>query len=263
MEKEKASDWLRREYLKRRNKNVAFSLRAFARVLKVPSGRLSEIFSGKRKLTIQLAESIAQRLGMSPQEKERFLKSLPQNGVRNRTWTPVDNAYKQLSIDTFCVISDWYHYATLSLLELRDFDPSPKSIATRLGISVVEARAAIERLLRLELIARKGNSLVRTETSLTTTHDIVSSRLRRFHRQTLEKAIRSLEDIPLESRDITSITMAIDANKLPAAKRMISRFRRRMAGFLESGERTAVYTLNVQLFPLMKLNHLKKGARDN
>jgi hypothetical protein len=54
----------------------------------------------------------------------------------------------------------------------------------------------------------------------------------------------------LESRDVTSITLAVDPGKLRLASEAIKRFRRELAGLLETGQRTEVYHLNIQLIPI-------------
>jgi hypothetical protein len=48
------------------------------------------------------------------------------------------------------------------------------------------------------------------------------------------------------------MTMAIDPRKLPLAKTLIREFRFRLAELLETGNRTEVYNLNVQLVPVTK-----------
>lgn len=50
--------------------------------------------------------------------------------------------------------------------------------------------------------------------------------------------------------DYSSMTMAIDCELLPEAKELILNFRRQLMRFLESGKKTEVYKLNIQLFPL-------------
>ena len=70
----------------------------------------------------------------------------------------------------------------------------------------------------------------------------------------IKQSIDALFAVPVESRDITSMTMAIDKNKIPEAKRKIKQFRRNLCQFLESGEKNEVYNLNVQLIPLTDNN---------
>ncbi len=94
--------------------------------------------------------------------------------------------------------------------------------------------------------------LEKTSKNVTTTHDVQSAALQLSHKQNLELAALALDEVAIEHRDITSITMAIDAKKLPLAKAMIKNFRRQLSEFLESGNKNEVYNLNVQLFPLTK-----------
>lgn len=97
-----------------------------------------------------------------------------------------------------------------------------------------------------------GSNGLKVSDAFETTSDIPSAALRRSHRQTLEQAIESLEEVRIELRDITSITMAIDPARIGEAKTAIRRFRRDMAALLEDGRRTEVYNLNVQLVPVTR-----------
>jgi hypothetical protein len=55
-------------------------------------------------------------------------------------------------------------------------------------------------------------------------------------------------------RDFTTVTMAIDKRKLSTAKELIRKFEDELSDLLESGHRTDVYRLSVQLFPFTKDN---------
>ncbi len=249
-------DWLRIEYALRRSRNESYSLRAFARFLRVPSGPLSEIMAKKRTLSVPLGKKICDRLGYNPAEQQKFL-GLVQKHRRGRVAAPEPDApedpaaYRQLELDKFALMSDWYHFALLSLMETKDFSHDEKWIAARLGISTVEARGALECLSRLGMVQNIQGKWIGTG-EWSTPHNVPSLAGRRFEKQGLQKASEALEHVPVEQRDITSITMAIDPAKLPQAKELIRRFRREMAQFLEQGERKEVYKLNVQLFPLSK-----------
>jgi uncharacterized protein (TIGR02147 family) len=114
------------------------------------------------------------------------------------------------------------------------------------------ALQSLERLKKLDLVEFKSGRWVATGKSLATQTDIPNAALKSANRQYLEKALVSLEVDPVEIRDVTGITMAIDAKKLPIAKEMIRDFRRNLARVLETGNKSAVYRLNVQLFPISK-----------
>jgi uncharacterized protein (TIGR02147 family) len=154
--------------------------------------------------------------------------------------------------DAFWLISDWYHFAILELLDTSDFQDDSGWIAARLGLSLDTVEGALERLLRTGLMRLEGGKYRKTNERVMTTEDIESQALRMSHRQSLNQAIGALDEIQVRDRDISSITMAVDVSKLPLAKELIRDFRRRLAALLESGERTEVYNLNIQLLPVTR-----------
>ncbi|MES2769003.1 MAG: TIGR02147 family protein [Bdellovibrionota bacterium] len=241
--------WLQSEFSKRRAKNPHYSLRMLAKKLDIPSGRLSEILSGKRRVTRQLAIQIADKLSLDPELRSKLITSTTAFKSDNLQ----EPSFEQISLDSFHVIADWYHFAILSLIELKNFQNDAKWISRRLGISIVDTNTALERLFRLGLVKEKNNKLTQTHKNISTTHDIQSIALRHSHKQSLENAITALEEVSIEKRDITSMTMAIDSSKIPQAKEMIKKFRRQLCAFLESGtKKDEVYDLNVQLLPITK-----------
>lgn len=249
--------WLESEFAKRRRKNARYSLRMFARQLAVPSGRLSELVSGRRRMTEKLGVTIANKLLLPPEERSYFLRlaRMERTGVEEKV--PV---YNPLSSDAFHAIADWYHFAILSLIETKDFDPDSKWIGARLNISPVQAAGAMERLARLGLIRAVEGRWQLTHASVATTDDIESVALKLSHRQSLEQAIEKLEEVPIELRDISSVTMAIDMKRLPQAKQMIKKFRRQLCAYLEGGDtKEQVYNINVQLVPVSNLE--QKGKK--
>ncbi len=69
-------EWLRAEFLKRKEKNQRFSLRAFARQLDIHPGRLSEIFSRKRMVTEKLFNKLTDKLNLPSEETEMLRNNL-------------------------------------------------------------------------------------------------------------------------------------------------------------------------------------------
>lgn len=242
MELQTETRWLVSEFKRRKADNSAYSLRAFARQIGLPPGRVSELLSGKRTLTAKSFAKIAERLGLSPRQ---------QAALTGKTDHPAA-AYKLLDDDIFDSIAEWQHFAFLNLMDTANFKSDIPWIAKRLGISTAETRDMIQRLHRLGLVAMTGKSLTKPESNLMTGNDVPSAALRRSHRQSLEQAVDALESVPIDERDITSMTMAIDPKKLPLAKELIRKFRFDLAALLETGKRTEVYNLNVQLIPVTK-----------
>lgn len=247
--------WLEAEYLARRRKNESYSLRAFARLLDLPSGRVSQLLSKKRNFTPALGKRIALRLNYDPKRTGEWLQTIEKTKRKNPGALNEPRAtYQSLDMDEFQTIADPIHFSILSLLETDKFSGEIKDIAEGLGISRVEARAAVSRLLRVGLVksAKGGIFHLAKAPGLTTSHDLQSAALREAHKKVLQESRDALEEVAVELRDITSITMAIDPRRLPEAKEKLRALRRGLSEFLETGRRTEVYRLNIQLVPVSK-----------
>lgn len=247
---------LSRKLVEIRLKNPSYSLRAFAKKLQISSAALSEIMNGKRRVSAKMASRFAARLTLNPEESEKILAAFRRQEEGPKRPRPPQAPIRdsvQLSMDHFKVISDWYHFGILSLSETEDFRSAPEWIAHRLGIRLVEAKEALARLERLEMLERdpKGR-LKATGVQYTTTDEIANLSLIKSHGQNLELARQSLEQDPLHERDFTAMTMAIDPDLLPEAKKRIRQFRAELCAFLESGKKKEVYKMCMQLMPLSR-----------
>jgi len=245
-------------------RNPAYSLRALARDLEISPTGLSLILNKKRPLTIERAIPWAAKLQFDESLSKKFIEAITYDSderlnPNNRKSHQLEEKikYAQLQLDQFALISDWYHLAILNLTKLKSFKHDPKWMSKRLGITVEECLLAIDRLIRLNLLEIIEKKYVRTKNSVSTPTDIPSEAIRNYHRQNINRAISSIENVAIEERDISSIMMPIDKSKLAEAKKMIRNFRRELALFLEAEEGDQVYSLNIQLFPQ---DHLQKKS---
>lgn len=179
---------LQRELVKRCQANSKYSLRAFAKYLEMSPTSLSFILSGARPLARKRFVEIADKLNLDPKERELFFKH--KTGDLKSTTEKSD--YQTLTMDVFSVISDWHHYAILSLLEIPCEKLEAKWVSSRLGISVIEAKDAIERLKRLELIEKTKDGWKQKGPSITINNTYTTTTAKRFNKQLLEKAMESL-----------------------------------------------------------------------
>jgi uncharacterized protein (TIGR02147 family) len=191
-----------------------------------------------------------ERLCIDPQTSQKILKKLSNRKTAGATLTS-DAEFLQLNMDHYHVISEWYYFAILSLAETKGFKDDPEWIARRLNLTVTESKIALKRLARLGLLKRNKNGhLVWAGIHFRTSNDIANMSLRKSHYQNLDLARASLDKDSLETRDFSSMTMAIDPEKIPQAKDMIKKFRRTLSAFLESGDKKEVYRICMQMFPL-------------
>ncbi|HUP58360.1 MAG TPA: DUF4423 domain-containing protein, partial [Bdellovibrionota bacterium] len=161
--------------------------------------------------------------------------------------------FEQIGVDTFSIISDWYHYAILSLLETPDSKLDPRWIARRLGISLAEAAGAVERLKRLDLIEKRAGRWGQKGKRIRVDNVEASAAARKFHRQLLTKALESLENDPKPVRDFEGITLAFDPREMPYAIERLNSYARELAVELQKrGRPSEVYELAVQFFPVSR-----------
>src|SRR5690606_39104868 len=110
--------------------------------------------------------------------------------------------------------------------------------ASRLGISVSEARFACERLIRLGLVVVGEDGQWRQgPMNITTTgNPFTAAAFRRLQSQILGQAAQAMEQVPMELRDQSSMTMAIRQSQIEDAKKKIRDFRREFCADLQKDE---------------------------
>lgn len=258
---------LRREFDRRSKSYSSYRLDSFAKFLGVSSLELDGILRGTRSVSMQKAIRIVKALDLVPSETQSFLSSVVRPSKKfeakkiskaskasaAKKETVVDRkGIQDIALDTFHLISDWYHYAMLELTRIPGVRLNAKMASDLLQCSFSEISEAIDRLKRLGLLEERGGRLVCSSGQRRTPTDIPSAALRRRHLQILLKAKQSLLKDSVDERDFTSMTMAIDSKKLPEAKKRITAFRRELSAFLETGKPDRVYELSVTLFPLAR-----------
>ena len=258
---------LKEELASRCRQNPRYSLRAFARDLKLAPSRLSEILSGKQGLSREAAIKVAQLLGYGQGELERFcdlVESLHARSRRDRETArirlkkhQVPTERVQMQADAFKAISDWYHFAILELTLVDGFRSDAKWIGKMLGVSEFEVQLALERLTRLGLIAWKGTKLVPTNAEDEVTGDVPSDSIKNFHAQIMVKARDALYLQAIDEREFRAEIIAIQRDDLADAKKAIRDFQHRFCKKLAEAEvKDALYCLAVQFFDLGE-----KGAK--
>jgi uncharacterized protein (TIGR02147 family) len=236
---------LAEELASRKQYNKSYSLRAFARDLKLNVTTLSEVLANKRRLSKHSALKIIDVLRLTPNQSEILLKET----LRPRT-SRTQKEMLQLREDEFKMIGDWYHLAILNLVKISSSKSSAEWIAKKLSITKSQATNAIARLQRLGFLELKDGKLVRNAMPLNTTNQIPSQTIRKYHKQNLDLARLSIDRDEIHLREFSSMVMAINRSRLPEAKKLIENFKHKLCDMLEKGNQpTEVYTLSIQLFP--------------
>ncbi|MCM0605211.1 MAG: TIGR02147 family protein [Xanthomonadaceae bacterium] len=228
-------DRLRSEMMTRTAKNSRYSLRAFARDLKIEPARLSDILNGKKGLSRSAAEQWAQKLGWDDTETEFFCDLVESEHARNpikrqiakrRALAALEKNSNSLTLtlDAFRTISDWYPMAILELLKLNRTVHTSSWIASELGITPIQVTDALERLERLELIERKDSKWIPIPDAVLSPDGVPSTAIKSFHDQTLTKAIQALYTQSVSDRDFYTYVIPARSKDLPEIRSRVRKF---------------------------------------
>lgn len=251
------SEILKEHFHKRSLKNASYSLRAYARDLGLPSSTLSNILKGKAGLSLDKAEEIAKILKLKGQEKLFFCKLVEANCSRKKSVRDkakhellhFNTEYICIDDDHFKIIADWYHFALVELVRVKDFKYDIEWIAHRLGISATLCKMAIKRLLKIGLLKEENKKLIQCYDYFASPSGTPSEAVRQFHKQMIAKAITAVDGQSIEERNITSGFLRVRTSDLPLIGQKIHEFRRTMASEIESGEgHDSVYAFCIQFF---------------
>lgn len=230
-----------------RGRNPNYTMRSFAKKLEISSGALSEILKKNRRITRKQAEKIVSKLDLDNKQKQEFFEPFV---IKEKIENIGNDVPKKINQDNL-EIEHWKIFAILNLIETDNFIFDSSWIAKRLALRENEVREILDYLISEKLLViTKNSQLKRTINRLKTSDGQQSEKIKNGHLTNCDLAKRSIDGVPLEKRDFSSITMPIDPEKLPEAREIIRKFQSEIYALLNTGSITEVYKLNIQLFPL-------------
>jgi uncharacterized protein (TIGR02147 family) len=244
------ADILKFELQKRKTLNPSFSLRSFAGKLELRPSELSEYINKKRKLGLKKAKTICLNLGYSEIETEYFLSTVDESFKIKST---EDLHKRQLDIDSFMLISNWYSIALLSLYQTKDFAWDNEFISRRLGISIAQVKDSIQRMINLGLIKVVGDEFVVSNEYYQSPDGVPVKAIKDYHSDILELGKVAIKEQSLSERDITGVSVAIRSEDISKIKKEIEKFHEKIInkyGVEKNGDE--VYQLESLLFKLTK-----------
>lgn len=156
----------------------------------------------------------------------------------------------------FEYFNKWYYAAVRSAVEYFDFSVDYKSLAQHMNpkITQKQAKESIALLQNLKLIEKDEEGVYKlTKNHLTTSEKWKNIAIRDYQRDVIAMSADSIARDHKDIRDISTITMAIEADKLPLFKTMLKEFREAVINQVdEMATPDSVYQLNLQMIPLTK-----------
>ncbi|MNJ92535.1 hypothetical protein D3C87_102080 [compost metagenome] len=247
-------DLIQKHLLERRQKNPRYSLRALAKKLDVSPATLSEALRNKRVMT---KSTVTKIVGLIAANDPNASACLSYFNDHYPSYKDGENKIPQQRIpeDELLLFKNWYHLAMVTFFDTRHYDGSLESIAGYFGISILEAKDAVDRLLRLGVVEHRDGRLQNTAQFYITDRTRLSESIHLSKNQALKNAIHALNGRTAKDHsDFSMMFSVFDESLLPEA---IEYFDKMKKGFVKKfrgkGNKTAVYQLSIQFFPCEKL----------
>ncbi len=258
-------------------KQRGFSYRAFSRAAGLGAPNyLKLVIAGQRNLTKPMAKRFAGACGLQGEAAEYFERLVEFNQAstaakRNASYEQLGafRRYRQaqkIELAQAAYHSRWYLPAIRELCASPDFREDPEWLAKVLlpPIKPSEARQALDQLLELGLLERDARGRLRQHSAVVSTGpETRNMNVRNYHAEMMHRATLAIELVPAAERDISSLTVCLDADGLARLKARIQAFRRELIELCESEPgRAQVVQVNFQLFPLsLRISPPRRGRK--
>lgn len=255
--------YLRDVYADRKQRGLSHRGLARRAGLSSPSF-LKAVMDGQKNLAPATAKRVASALGLEGDSAEYFrllvlLNQTSDPSERRALRANLGRLRRFQDVQALAKASDayhrhWYLPAIRELSLTQGFRADPKWIAGVLipQIPVRKAKQALAALEHLGLLRPDESGALRAvHQQVDTASEPNSDQIAEFHRAMIARALRALSDVPRPERDISSITLTVDAMGLKAIKRRIQQIRRELLDEFDAGKSgLQVVQVNFQLFPL-------------
>jgi uncharacterized protein (TIGR02147 family) len=256
-------DLLKDAYDYRKSESPLFSYRIMAELFGLDPSYVFRVLQKDQHLPARCQPRAVEFLGLTGRAAEYFQLLVAYARERGRKARQEilekalalrDVGRRELEDRELAVLRDWWVPVVRSLLEVVDGRARPDEISARLspGVPVDKVASALELLLELGLIRKTGSGgLALAETHLTAGGEKKAEAVRTFQRQILGLAAESLERHPREHRDVSTLTLAVDANAFVEIREMLRECRRQIQKRVEDARRPdRVMQLSMAFFPL-------------
>jgi len=252
-------DWLEGQ----RRTRPSLSLRWMAQSLAMDPSLLSKIFAQERHLSHSRVQPVCDLLKLADAEAEYF--RLMVHYAKSKGHREAQSCFARMAelrrvspvpLDDVQVAywESWIHVALRSLLACGEFREEWGVLGSLLRPrqTARKAREGVQLLERIGLAFRDETGAWRVRDAfLKDGSPAQGPMVRHFHRQSLMLAMESIEGLPKELRDLSSLTVSIPPDGYPRLVEMVREFRARLLAAVSGmQDPDRVYQLNLQLIPL-------------
>ena len=252
-------------YNTQKEKKAWFSYRYISQKTGIDASLFAKIVQKQRHLTERYYGSVMELCQFDDTQKEFFQylilfeKARTQDEVRvafEKLMAFNENYATNIEAHQYEFYQKWYYSAIRILLDFYDCDKTYKDLGQKLrpSISGKEAKQAVQLLSELGMVEKDHQGKWRpTAANLSSGERWKDAAVQTFQKESLHLSLDALENIEAELRDISTVSISIQQNKLPEFKAMIAEFRRQLLQYVRTQQNEdVVYQLNVQFFPISR-----------
>lgn len=256
-------DYLREYYLDRKSTDSHFSYRMLSRSVSMDASYIAKVINKELHLGIKQITPWVKylKLGASEEEYFRLLVELQKSSSVEKSTVILERLQQLrplrcvcLEQEQFAILKDWQTPAIRSLLGFFPFCGDYREIANSLlpPDSPKQVKQRITQLQKLGLLREMPDGdLEPTEAHLTMGAQAQKMAVRTFQKQVSFLQQEAIESIAKEDRDISTLTLALDAKALDDIRQILRQCRRQIQARVdEIKSPMRVYQLNLALFPL-------------
>ncbi|WP_413584377.1 TIGR02147 family protein [Bdellovibrio sp. HCB274] len=252
-------------FVERTAANASYSLRSYARDLKVSPSTLSEVLNGKKGLSPKLASSIAQNLKLPDWEKNYFCDLVTKDHaksprIRSEAKRRLEERKKEnhvhiLNQRALKALTSWVDLAILELTYMPDFESSNSWIANKLQVPVTVISSSLTRLIEAGLLEINKDTGRWSDVSplFSSTDGIPNESIRNFHKTVLNLALKKLESPDVKSRTVKSVIFSVSSENVPKAQQILNDAIAQLVSLADNSDqqRDEVLCFSGQLFSLL------------
>lgn len=264
-------DLIKDYYQEHKKRNSLYSFNTLGKMLGLDASHAYYIVQKKRNLPVHAVPAAKKMLKLEGRAAAYFDLLLvasrtksekTKNEIMQKAFQLKDVKRHMLEANEIKYLSEWWTVVVRALVEVKHGNINVSEIANSLipPITEEQAQSSLDILKSLGFIKPITNDLVKlSDPHITIQGAEKAEAIRSFQAKVMQFAIRSLTEIPPEERDVSTITMAVDAKGFEDIRDMIREFRKELQIRVDKcGVPDRVMQLNLALFPVAHNNKGKK-----
>lgn len=261
--------FLRDFYDLEKSLDSTFSYRVFATAVDIDASLLVKILQSKRHLSTSSVESVIAFFNFKEGKSEYFREMVAYSKAKTSAEIRIHfetlqkmrpSRSRMLDEARYRYFQQWFYPVIRSALDVYEYYGEQDALS--LGNSCIpkltatQVTTAVEALLQLGLAEiRPDGRVIPFDAHVRTQDHWLSASISEYQKTVTELGRQSIENIPKENRDISTLTMALDSSQIERIRSILADARKSIVNVVNSmpaEQCDSVYQLNFQMFPMMK-----------